>query len=239
MVELIAAFAAIGGGLKFIDEAFDEGIFSKRAAILLAPVLVAVWIAVSIIDAASATILFSILAGVLLAGKIDNAIFKTSSISLILAALLSGKIGILWPLFLALTIAGIIDEIGNNYVDSNRSNKIVEFFFLHRFTMKIGVFSLCAISMLPWRYLLAFLAFDVSYDLVGMIGQLTAGTNPVKRPSLTAARRPTGNLDIKILTTAALLCNELPKDISNWTFYPPGKKLELSSALSTIALELN
>ncbi len=233
---LLAAFAAIGGGLKFIDEAFDEGIYSKRLAVALAPLLVAIWIAVSALDAVSATILFSILAGVLLSGKIDNAIFKISTFSIILAALLSGKIGILFPPFVALTVAGIIDEIGNNYVDGNRSHRALEFFFLHRFSMKICVFAICAVSLFPWVYLLAFLAFDASYDLVGIFGQWAMHSKAAKAP-LDGILRPTGNLNIRVLTTAILLCSETPSGLSRGTFYSPREKMELASILSAMALD--
>lgn len=233
-MELIVAFAAIGGGIKFIDEAFDEGIFNKRVAYLLAPALVAVWMAVSLFDAISATILFSILAGVLLAGKIDNTIFKTSAISILLAALLSGKISILWTPFLSLTIAGIIDEFGNNYVDSNRARKAVEFFFLHRFTMKIGVTLLCAFSIFSWDYLFAFLAFDMSYDLVGMLGQWTMRSNSTA--VIPINKNPAGDAGIGIFTSAVHLCKDVPKGFSAWTFYPTGKKVEFTGLLSSISL---
>ncbi|MFQ5815577.1 MAG: hypothetical protein ACE5G7_03675 [Candidatus Hydrothermarchaeaceae archaeon] len=232
---MIIVFSAIGAGLKFIDDAFDEGVFSKRSAVLLAPVLVAVWITVSVLDAISATILFAVLAGVLLVGKIDNAIFKISAISIVLAAPLSGKISILWPPFLALTMAGIMDEIGNNYVDNNRSHRAVEFFFLHRFVMKIGVFSLCAISIFPWIYLLAFMAFDMSYDITGIFGQWMMDANAAEKLTLNGVRNK--DLTLRIFTTAVLLCNEVPMGSSDWTFYFPEKKVRFTSILSSMALE--
>ncbi len=227
---IIVVFSTIGGGLKFIDDAFDEGIFSKRSAFLLAPAPITVWMYISLVDTISATILFAILTGVLLTGKIDNTIFKTSATSIVLMALLSGKISILWPPFLMLVLVGVVDEIGNNYIDNNRTNKAVEFFFAHRFAMKIGVLLLCAVSVFPWAYLLAFLAFDMSYDLVGMIGHWMMDG----RPSLNASRY--GEITVGVLTTTVLLLSEVPKDLS-WTFYLPERRVKFTSVLSSVVLK--
>jgi hypothetical protein len=80
---IVIAFAIIGFGLKYIDDAFDEETFSKRIAILMAPILVILWISLSIFDSFSATVLFAILFAVLLSGKVDNLTFKLSTIALI------------------------------------------------------------------------------------------------------------------------------------------------------------
>ncbi|MEE9474981.1 MAG: hypothetical protein V3V36_04835, partial [Candidatus Hydrothermarchaeaceae archaeon] len=93
---VILGFAVIGGGLKFIDDAFDEDIFNKKTAILLAPLLIIIWIGLSVADPISATVLFSILFSVLLTGKIDNFVFKISTSALILFSVLTGRFDSLW-----------------------------------------------------------------------------------------------------------------------------------------------
>ncbi len=65
----------------------------------------------------------------------------------------------------------MIDEIGNDYVDSHKTKKIVDFFFLHRFVMKIGVALLCFFGVMAFYYLVAFLFFDLSYDMIGLAGR--------------------------------------------------------------------
>lgn len=168
---VILGFAVIGGGLKFIDDAFDEDIFNKKTAILLAPLLIIIWIGLSVADPISATVLFSILFSVLLTGKIDNFVFKISTSALILFAVLTGRFNSLWIPLLVLIAMGLLDEKGNDYVDGNKTNKVAEFFFLHRFSMKLGILVLCASSIIPWLYFFAFLIFDIAYDSIGMIGQ--------------------------------------------------------------------
>ena len=163
-------FGFIGGGLKFIDMAFDEDVFDKRFAMVLTPILVVLWIWVSIVDKVSAVILFSILLGVLLTGKIDNFIFKISTIALIVFFDLRGLGPYLIPLVF-LTLMGIVDEKGNDFVDNNSANKVVEFFFLHRISMKFGIMLLCAAAYFSPIYLVAFLCFDIAYDSVGIVSK--------------------------------------------------------------------
>ena len=163
-------FGFIGGGLKFIDAVFEEDIFDKRFAMVLTPILVVLWLWVSVVDTVSAVILFSILLGVLLTGKIDNFIFKISAIALIVFFDLRGLGPYLIPLVF-LTLMSIVDEKGNDFVDNNSANKVVEFFFLHRFSMKFGIMLLCVASYFSPIYLVAFLCFDVAYDLVGIVSK--------------------------------------------------------------------
>ena len=165
---IILAFAIIGAGLKYIDEAFDEEAFDKRWAAALATVLVVLWIGLSILDAPSGTILLSILLGVLITGKIDNTVFGASTAAIFSAFLFFQKIVPLIPIAM-LTASGVLDEKGNDYVDAHGSNRFLRFFFLHRFTMKIGMLLLCLAGFFPLIYLAAFLFFDIAYDGVGLI----------------------------------------------------------------------
>ncbi len=172
-IVIILAFAVIGAGLKYIDDAFDEDTFSKKKAVLIAPIIVLIWICLSLFDSVSATILFSILFAVLLTGKIDNLIFKVSTIALISILFLTQMLNLLWIPLVILILMGVADEKGNDYVDNHATLKLVEFFFSYRFCMKMGVLSLCILTLLPWLYLLAFLAHDGAYESVRMLGEIS------------------------------------------------------------------
>jgi hypothetical protein len=163
---IIIAFAIIGFGLKYIDDAFDEELFSKNVAVLMAPILVLTWVCLSIFDSISATVLFSILLAVLLSGKVDNVIFIASSIALIVILFLTQVVHFSLIPLLVLTVMGIVDEKGNDYVDGHKTREVGEFFFSHRCGMKVGTLSLCIATLLPWLYLVAFLAFDTAYEVV-------------------------------------------------------------------------
>ena len=168
---IILAFAIIGAGVKYIDDAFDEAKFSKKKAIAIAPIIALIWIAISLYDPISATILFSILLAVLLSGKIDNLIFGVCTFTVLSALFLTQMSAILWIPLGFLTLMGLIDEKGNDYVDSHATSKLVALFFSYRFCMKIAMLSLCIFSLLPWLYLFAFLAFDASYEFVRLVGK--------------------------------------------------------------------
>jgi len=163
---IVIAFAIIGFGLKYIDDAFDEETFSKRIAILMAPILVILWISLSIFDSFSATVLFAILFAVLLSGKVDNLTFKLSTIALIAVLFLTMMSRFSYGPLILLTVMGVADEKGNDYVDTHETYGTGEFFFAHRCSMKVGTLGLCLASALPWLYLIAFLAFDTAYEFV-------------------------------------------------------------------------
>ena len=177
---IIVSFATIGFGLKYIDDAFDEDRFSKTTAKLFAPILVLLWISVSLLDSFSATVLFAILIAVMLSGKVDNRVFKLSAIALIAVVVLTQYDRFSWLPLVVLTVMGVTDEKGNDYVDAHETGAIREFFFAHRCGMKVGVLSLCIVSFLPWLYLAAFLVFDTAYELVGLLDYLRVPTIDTK-----------------------------------------------------------
>lgn len=190
-IAIILAFAIIGAGLKYIDDAFDEDTFSKKIAVLIAPIIVLIWICLSLFDSLSATILFSILFAVLLTGKIDNLIFKVSTIALISILFLTQMLNLLWIPLVILILMGVADEKGNDYVDNHATLTLVEFFFSYRFCMKMGLLSLCILSLLPWLYLLAFLAHDGAYESVRILGKISVAHQ--KKKKHTIAISPTVN----------------------------------------------
>jgi len=71
-IYLLLAFACLGGGIKYIDDTFDEGVHSKKIAYPLAFFLVGLWILLCILDAYAATILTAIFLSVLITGKLDT-----------------------------------------------------------------------------------------------------------------------------------------------------------------------
>jgi hypothetical protein len=190
-IAIVLAFAVIGAGLKYIDDAFDEDTFSKKKAILIAPIIVLIWICLSLFDSISATILFAILFAVLLTGKIDNLIFKVSTIALISILVLSQMLNLLWIPLVILILMGVADEKGNDYVDNHATLTLVEFFFSYRFCMKMGLLSLCILTLLPWLYLLAFLAHDGAYESIRILGRISVAHQREKKHTI--AISPTVN----------------------------------------------
>jgi site-specific recombinase len=121
---------------------------------------------------ASAIILGAAGISSLLAGKVNNPAHAIGAIFILAGLLLFGIQGILWLPLAALALAGIADEIGNDFFEKRlRANKILRLFFEYRMAMKFAVFFLALLSFFGWEYFAGFLAFDLSYAAIGLYSQ--------------------------------------------------------------------
>jgi hypothetical protein len=166
------AFFLLGSSLKLIDFSFDKGFVSKKPflrfpLVLLAGLTAGFWVYVMSLSVASATILAAILISVFVAKKIDNVAFLVGLIIILFSLLFFQTVfHFLWVPLIFISLAGVLDEIGNDYVDKNKVNKFVDFFFKHRFVMKLGVLAFGLLNFFEFIYFIAFLFFDLGYDLV-------------------------------------------------------------------------
>ncbi|MEM0466927.1 MAG: hypothetical protein QXX20_04950 [Candidatus Thermoplasmatota archaeon] len=175
MYFILVAYAVLGAGLKYIDDAFDERTFNKKIAMVIAPFLGLLWAYTMILDPVSATILLAILLGVFLKGKIDNwAHF--AGLAVIGVILLLAGVQLLWlPLFM-LVAAAVLDEVGNDVIDYNRdslymsrfSHKALVVFFDQRWLTKLAVLYVALLGVFPLYFFLAMLLFDGAYLVVRM-----------------------------------------------------------------------
>ena len=172
-VFFIAAYAILGGGIKYIDDAFDEQTFRVRNALLLAPVLGVFWAYTMSLSPASSIILGAIALGVLFKGKIDNIAHQLGIISIFVVLVLFGVFSFLLAspfmilVLILLVIAGILDEFGNDFVDKHlETPKPIFLFFEYRFVMKLAVLAFVLLGIFEWVFFFAFLAFDIAYALV-------------------------------------------------------------------------
>jgi len=115
------AYFLLGGGIKYIDAAFDDKVFKKRNAIIIAPFLGILWSYTMLINEISASILLAVLIAVLIKGKIDNMAHLIGLITIIIFGIfiilfIDGNGFMLLPLIF-LTSAGIIDEVGNDIIE--------------------------------------------------------------------------------------------------------------------------
>jgi len=163
------AFAVLGAGLKYIDDAFDEKVFSKKIAYAIAPLLGVLWAYTMIIDAVAATILLAILLGVLLKGKIDN-IAHVIGLGVIIGIVVVAGVHLLYVPLIILAVACLLDEVGNDFVDKSSAlaggrwwQKVVIGFFDQRWVAKVAILGLAVVSVLPWFFFVAMLLFDGAY----------------------------------------------------------------------------
>lgn len=173
IVLLILSYGFIGASLKYIDQSFDEAIYDKNVAIalsLICGLLMAVLIA---LDSSSAIIFISIIFGVAISRKIDNIAFY---LGVTVVFLISGayryffsSISIDWASVASLSLAGFLDELGNDLSDKNYFRGFLKFFFKERFLLKLFIFGFVIMGIFHWAYLIAFLSFDLAYALVDRI----------------------------------------------------------------------
>ena len=176
------AYFLLGGGIKYIDAAFDDKVFKKRNAIIIAPFLGILWSYTMLINEISASILLAVLIAVLIKGKIDNMAHLIGLITIIIFGIfiilfIDGNGFMLLPLIF-LTSAGIIDEVGNDIIDYNKSQKKVRFrydfliyFFGRRYLMKTAIIYIALVGLFPLYFVLAFIFFDESYIIMDLFSQ--------------------------------------------------------------------
>lgn len=176
------AYFILGGGIKYIDAAFDDKVFKKRNAIIIAPFLGILWSYTMLINEISASILLAVLIAVLIKGKIDNMAHLIGLITIIIFGIfiilfIDGNGFMLLPLIF-LTSAGIIDEVGNDIIDYNKSQKKVRFrynfliyFFGRRYLMKTAIIYIALIGLFPLYFVLAFIFFDESYIIMDLFSK--------------------------------------------------------------------
>jgi len=170
MYFFLISFLLLGAGLKYIDDAFDEKVFNKKLAIVLAPFLGILWAYTMIIDQFSATILLAILLGVFAKGKIDN-YAHLIGLAVIMLLLIFAGVNLLFLPLIFIATAAFLDEMGNDIIDKNRNyfddsnflHKITLYFFDQRWLTKITVLYVVLIGLFPLYFFLAILLFDGAY----------------------------------------------------------------------------
>ncbi|MBU0636215.1 hypothetical protein KKE06_04280 [Candidatus Micrarchaeota archaeon] len=163
----IISFFVLGAGIKYIDDCFDEKVFSKRNGFVLAPLLGLFWAFIMAQHPAAATILGAIVLAVFFKGKIDNIAFTAGALVIIVALFLSGLAHFLWIPLIVIALAGILDEMANDWADKRTVlSKPVRWIFEYRFIMKLSVLFFAWIGVFPWLFFFAFLVWDIGYALV-------------------------------------------------------------------------
>lgn len=165
------SFVSLGMLIKYGDQAFDEDVFSRRAAVALA-VPGGVWMgSLMVIDIDSWTIFIGLLLGLLVAAKYDNLAFK-------IGFLIAGGMGVLGMIVLHPTLteaigvmlvfaAALVDEKVNDMEWVRRGTRKHHLLLRERPFLKLTILVMCALSLLSsYLYFFAFLGFDFGYSFV-------------------------------------------------------------------------
>jgi hypothetical protein len=170
---ILLAFPLLGGLIKYGDQSYDSGRFSKRISLMLALPGGVLMGSLILWDKSSATIFIGMLAALLIAAKYDNPAFKLGFAVAAIFALVSFAN---FPNNFDLLGAGLVflsafaDEVGSDRADRSGSRSVLWRALKERPFMKVAVLLLCAVGIInTLAYLFAFLAFDLAYSFVERI----------------------------------------------------------------------
>ncbi|MFH0971052.1 MAG: hypothetical protein V1835_00645 [Candidatus Micrarchaeota archaeon] len=165
---LIAQYGILGGLLSEIDKLEDRytGRYEFVACVLavIASLLMGYLI---VTDISSAIIFSAILVGVVIGGKVDNLPFLLGALIIggaILTRVMYADFLSIAPLPIALAFAALVDEYGNDRIGKIPSG-LMQWFFLHRFTLKLAIFAIAYLEVIDIWHFLGFLTFDLAYEI--------------------------------------------------------------------------
>jgi len=109
---IASSYLLLGAGIKYIDQAYDIGVFSKHKANFVA-ILCGILMAYLVVtDSTSAMIFLAMVISLAITRKIDNiAFYIGTALILIIPVIFNGILKIQWFPFGILVLSGIVDEI--------------------------------------------------------------------------------------------------------------------------------
>lgn len=158
-------FVTLGVAIKFGDQAFDEDLYDRNLALLLAvPAGLAMGV-LMMVDVNTLMIFTGLLLALFLSSKIDNVAFKIGAIlagALAGLSLLSGVMLLEMLVIALVALAGYMDEVTSDRADHAGSWAPL---LAQRPFLKALVLLLCITGALSsYLYLFAFLGFDFGYS---------------------------------------------------------------------------
>ena len=184
---LVSAYAFLGGAIKYIDQAYDEGIGSISLAKTLAIVSGLIMGAVMVLDGGFSTAFYlAMLISLIVTKKIDNWSFMAGTVTglatFALGAFLWGADIMLVPLAVFL-IAGAVDELADGFAHGRNLGRAVEYFLHYRPFSDFALVALIVLVPFHWAYLIPYFAFTFSYLLIGIMdeGQMTESVRGILR----------------------------------------------------------
>lgn len=184
---LVAAYAFLGGAIKYIDQAYDEDMGSIGLAKVLAVASGLLMGACMILDGGFSTAFFlAMLISLVLTKKIDNICFLAGTVvglaSFTVGALIWGADLMLIPIVVFL-IAGAVDEIADGFAHGRNLGKAVEYFLHYRPFSDMALVLLIVLVPFDWYYLAPYFAFTICYMIIGVLeeGQVSESVRGIFR----------------------------------------------------------
>jgi hypothetical protein len=170
LLQLITLYAFLGGAIKFVDQAYDEGLFSIRAAKVTAVMAGVTMGYLMAKDSPFSTAFFAaMLISLILAKKIDNFAFAIGTVLAIVSLIAfypSSEVSWLVIPVILFLIAGFVDEIVDDYADKHNVNIFIQMFLNYRPFSDFALVAMVLLGTFSWVYLLPYFGFTLSYLFV-------------------------------------------------------------------------
>lgn len=184
---LVSSYAFLGGAIKYIDQAYDEGIGSIRIAKAVAVLSGLIMGGVMVLDGGFSTAFFlAMLISLVVTRKIDNWSFLVGALVGLGAFLVGGYflgVDIRFAPLVVFLIAGAVDELADGMAHRRDLPKAVEYFLHYRPFSDFALVILIMWEPFDWIYLAPYFAFTFSYLAIGMLeeGQVTESVRGIIR----------------------------------------------------------
>jgi hypothetical protein len=170
LLQLITLYAFLGGAIKFVDQAYDEGLFSIRAAKVTAVMAGVTMGYLMAKDSPFSTAFFAaMLISLILAKKIDNFAFAIGTVLAIVSLIAfypSSEVSWLIVPVILFLVAGFVDEIVDDYADEHNVNIFIQMFLNYRPFSDFALVAMVLFGTFSWVYLLPYFSFTLSYLFV-------------------------------------------------------------------------
>ncbi|MGE0549987.1 MAG: hypothetical protein AB7O24_14785 [Kofleriaceae bacterium] len=182
---LLFVWAVLGGLLKYVDDAYDEGMHNKRAASVIGYVLAIPWLWLMSTSPGAASVLGSFMVAVVLAREIDILPFVVWTVlvaigSVVLLAL--GVIKIEWGVFAVLSFTGFLEDTLSNYGERRPLPKPL--FYLCEY---LGVSFIALVVLVATKTISPWPAIGFGCFWAGYFSMRVWGRSMERRKSLVAA----------------------------------------------------
>jgi hypothetical protein len=196
---LFVAYFAIGTGLKFVDDAYDNNRFSKKHAAFAATSGLVLMLWASLVDVQSAAIFLALVLATTVTLKTRHPPFLAATIAFIALFLLFGKpFEIDWLLFVVIFASFFADEIGAELAKKLINKKInpqnlqsvkyvwkghhtALYILRNRYIAIAALLALVLAGWIPLLYCLAYYFLGLGYVLVEGISQELSAQEIVMR----------------------------------------------------------
>lgn len=167
ILQLVFLYGFLGGSIKFIDQAYDEGAGSIKAARVLAVLSGVTMGYLMARDSPFSTAFYvAMLISLVMARKIDNGAFAAGTVLAVAsfaAFIPSSDVTFALAPIAAFLVAGFVDEVADGWAHRHQLGGLAGAFLNYRPFSDLALLALIAAGMFGWAYLLPYFAFTFSY----------------------------------------------------------------------------